>query len=153
MTKPNRTARRADDWTFDMAAGLATHAPTGAVFRMYQHWHAQLDDPLRRMKRWETAQVEGKPWILMGEALLPEGVPDRRPQALVGLGDANAREVRHWLVLADSERLQAALDGLAARHGPEVAKQMVERIAREAGERWIFRARLERGWTDGRRAT
>lgn len=153
MTKPEKAARRADDWTFNMSAGTAQHGPSGVLFRFYPHWHAVLDDPVNKVQPWETVPIEGEPWVFFGSAAMPEEVVDRRPAHLVDRGDANAPGLREWIVIAPDDQIQAALDRFAQEHGQPVAKPMLNRLAREAGERWIFRARLERGWTDGRRAT
>lgn len=147
MTKPRHTANRAEDWTFDMPAGLATHAPTGLVYHL---------EPLPggHLAPGRADALEALGLTAAGECWLPDGTPDRRPTAKIAPGDANAPGVTRWAVLASHSALQAAFDALAAQYGPEqAAHQILPRINREAGERWIYRVRLERGWTDGRRAT
>jgi hypothetical protein len=150
MTKSTRTARRSEDWSFDMASGLATHLPTGIVFRLWPHWHARLDDPHRAPQRWDQFDAGERTWVWFGRVQLPPDVKDRRAAHEIAPGDANAPEAVDWDVLADATLLEAALERLAATQGPAPARAMLERVAREAGERWIFRARLERNWTTGK---
>jgi hypothetical protein len=138
-----------------MHRGLATHGPTSIAFRFYPHWHARLDDPFRTVHATLGAvDVDGQPWIYFGLVALPPDVKDRRPAHEIAHGDANAPEVRDWHVLADAALLAAAQERLVLTQGPARARAMLERLAREAGERWIFRARMERNWTTGKqRAT
>lgn len=153
MTKPPSKAKRADDWTFNMPAGLVTHGPTGIVFRMFPHWHQKFDDLNNPPIPWRTVNLEGKPVFFFGHAILADDVRDRRQIAQVARDDANAPGLRDWIIVAPEDAVQAAVDDLALQHGPAVARQVLERLARDAGHGWIFRARLERGWTDGKRAT
>lgn len=90
---------------------------------------------------------------LVGQCRLPPGVPDRRQASRINAGDANAPDVDTWAVLAHEGALSAARQGLEFIHGPATGAAMLQRICKDAGERWIFRARLERGWADGRRAS
>jgi hypothetical protein len=145
MTKPKRTAQRADDWTFDMPAGLARHAPTGLQFRMLP-MGAHVDSAA------EYARLQADGWLSVGQFMIPGDVKDRR-QVQIDPGDANAPAVSGWAVLVQRDAYTAAGDQLAAVHGPFQAKDMLTAICRDAGQRWLFRAKLERGWADGRRAT
>ena len=97
--------------------------------------------------------LEAQGYTGAGKCWLPPDVKDRRNPAQIAPGDANAPGVTQWAVLASHSALQAAFDDLALQHGPDQAGKMLPRICREAGERWIYRVRLERGWTDGRRAS
>jgi hypothetical protein len=154
MTKSARTARRADDWTFDMPTGRATHAPSGLVLRLHPLDPARQVVPADlRQRPGDEVQLEGEPWTYLGAARLPEGVADRRPAGFPGPGDANARGALEWIILAKQDAMQAAFDAMVLQHGPGDAMAIMGRIAREAGERWIFRVRLERGWTTGNRAS
>lgn len=146
MTKPKRAVRRADEWTFDMPAGLATHVPTGIVYHIEPLPGGQLA-PGR------ADALEALGYSAAGQCWMPDGTPDRRDATRIAPGDANAPGVMRWAVLAKHEALQAAFDALAQQHGADQAGRMLPAINREAGERWIFRARLERGWVNGRRAT
>lgn len=150
MTKRHRATSRADDWTFDMPAGLATHTPTGLVLRI-EPLHG--DPPGGQLAPGRADTLEAQGYTACGQCWLPPGVKDRRAPGQIDAGDANAPGVTQWAVLAVHSALQAAFDALALQHGPEQAGKMLPRIPREAGERWVFRARLERGWPDGRRAT
>jgi hypothetical protein len=143
MTKPKNTARRAEDWAFDMPAGRALHTPTGLEFILQP---LDTDQPAA----FERLQALG--WRNTGLHRLPNDVEDRR-QVQLDLRDANAPRFKAWHVMVNLKAHQATQDRLAAAHGPFQGKDMLERICREAGERWVFRARLERGWPDGRRAT
>lgn len=145
MTKPKRTAQRADDWTFNMPAGLATHVPTGLQFRMLP-FGAHVDNEA------EYARLQADGWWSTGKCRLPAGVTDRR-QPEIDPGDANARAVDTWHVLVKRDAYEAAGEAIAMARDPVTAEDMLRAICREAGERWIFRARLERGWQDGHRAT
>lgn len=144
MTKPTRTAQRAEDWTFNMPAGLATHAPTGLQFRMLP-LGAHVD------YAGEYARLQADGWWSTGKVRLPSGLMDRR-QPEIDAGDANARAVDTWAVLVKRDAYEAAGETLALQRDPVTAQDMLRAICRDAGERWIFRARLERGWPDGRRA-
>jgi hypothetical protein len=141
MTKP----KRADAWTFNMAQGLAKHLPTGLAFTLLP-FGADLDNS----KRLEELQAAGL--ASMGLCKLPDGASDRR-QDPPCVGDANAPAAKRWHILVPREAHDAAFDALAARHGPVQAREMLQAICKDAGERWVFRARLERGWTNGQRAT
>jgi hypothetical protein len=142
MTKPTRATSRADDWTFHMPAGRATHVPTGLEFEL-------VPAPGGRIPGSRLAAGYRE----MGGCILPPGVKDRRPPGAVPEGDPNGPDVDRWAVLAKSEALVAAQDLLAQQHGVDQARQMLPALARAAAERWLFRARLERGWTNGQRAT
>lgn len=135
-----------------MPMGLATHAPTGMQFRMLPRF-AVYDDPYNRVAPGEVVSVEDEPWVYLGRAALPDGTPDRRPAGFPGPGDANAPGLLEWGILAKEDALQAAEQQIVAQHGADQARAMLGRVAREVGERWIFRARLERGWKTGQRAT
>lgn len=145
MTKPKRAASRAEDWTFDMPAGRATHAPTGLEFTLLP-FGPNLDNSAR------LEQLQAAGWASTGRCWLPAGTADRRT-APPGPGDANVATADWWHVLVPRQAHEAAFDALAARHGPIQARDMLEAICRNAGDRWVFRARLERGWTNGQRAT
>ena len=145
--KPRAQARHAA-WAFDMPAGLATHGPTGLEFRV---------EPLPggRLLPDRAAALEAQGYSAAGECWLPPPHTDRRPAGQIDAGDAgdaNAPGVVRWAVLASHAALQAVFDSLALQHGPGQAGQMLPRICREAGERWIYRVRLERQRTDGTRA-
>ena len=101
--------------------------------------------------RADALELQG--YSAAGQCWLPPDANDRRQAAQIAPGDANAPGVTRWAVLVSHSALQAAFDALALQHGPDQAGKMLPRICREAGERWIYRARLERGWADGRRAT
>lgn len=137
--------KRADAWTFDMPTGAATHAPTGLVFRL-----EPLPGGYLAPGRADALEAQG--YTAAGSAWLPPATKDRRQAAQIAPGDANPAGVDRWAVLAMPQALQAAFDALVQQHGPQDAQRMLARICREAGERWIFRVRLERGWADGRRA-
>jgi hypothetical protein len=141
MTKPEKKKDRAAEWHFDMPAGVVTHLATGIVFRMLADTHPQIDRQDPPCPLWSVVDVDGAEWIYLGDAQLRPGTIDRRPAAAVAPGDANDPRRGNWPVVAAAERLQAVFDDLARSHGPTQAKGMLERIAREAGERWIFRAR------------
>ena len=148
MTKRKRN----EDWSFQMTTGLVTHGPTGLVFRMYVPWHQVLDNPLRPPAVGSVHRIDNEPWIYLGQATMPPDVIDRRPAGLPPPGDANERGIMAWPVMTPENASRPVLEALVAQHGPDQAAAMMGRIAREAGERWVFRARLERGWPDGRRA-
>lgn len=118
----------------------AAHGPTSLVFELR---------PLRGGEL--PPQLDG--FRLVGQCRLPPGVPDRRQASRINAGDANAPDVDTWAVLAHEGALSAARQGLEFIHGPATGAAMLQRICKDAGERWIFRARLERGWADGRRAS
>lgn len=145
MTKPRRASERTADWAYDMPAGLATHAPTGLAFRLEPLPGGQLAPG-----RADALEAEG--YTAAGKCWLPPGTPDRRQAAQIEPGDANAPGVHEWAVLARHSALQAAFDALAQAHGADQAGKMLAALGRRAGDGWVFRARLERGWPDGRRA-
>lgn len=135
MTKPLHKRARSEEWAFDMPAGRATHVPSGLVLLL-------VPDP----------PGQAPPgWRLVGQCALPRGVTDRRPPGQIAPGDANAPEVGQWVILAQENALQAALSALERRHGAQ-GQAVLGRVCREAGERWVFKARLERGWSSGQRA-
>ncbi len=145
MTKSEEKARRADDWAFDMAAGAAMHLPTGLKFVIVP-FGTNLDNRARVAQLQEN-QAHGS----TGVYVLPQGVVDRR-LAEIEPEDANAPAADRWHVLVDMGLYERAERHLVAQHGPFEAKKRLDAICRAAGERWVFRARLERGWPDGRRA-
>lgn len=157
MTKPDNKRQRKDEWSpFDMARGRFTHLPTGIAFWMFPEWHGRLDvHPARAQPRaWDDVDLgELGQWKYMARARLPNDTPDRRPAGFPGPGDANARGLGEWPVLAAAERLQAVLDEYTLRHGPATARDMLEALGRDAANAWIFRARLDRNRTDSTRAT
>lgn len=138
MTKPMNKRPRSDEWAFDMPGGNATHLPSGLVF------------VFRPLRAGEPPLQAGL--LQVGRCRLPAGVPDKRQAGVIAPSDPNGAGVEGWDVLASERALEAAQGQLAAQHGGS-ATAMLARICREAGERWVFRARLERGWADGRRAS
>jgi hypothetical protein len=145
MTKPKRAAHRANEWTFDMPAGLATHMPTGLQLTM-----VPLGPHVAQPERFAALQAQG--WRSTGVHKLRDDKPDRRA-VQIDPQDANAPGVTRWAALVDLEARGRAGEALAQLHGPLQAAEMIERICHEAGERWVYRAGLERGWPNGQRAT
>ncbi|MES2910640.1 MAG: hypothetical protein V4718_04590 [Pseudomonadota bacterium] len=145
--RKDKAKARADAWTFEMATGKATHEPTGIVYRLLPLWGSNTEPDLDHLVR---LQAEGVDQV--GHCELPAGTIDRRQAGQIGPDDANAPGVTHWAVLASRDGIRAALGHLTTEHGAAQALEMVQRVSREAGERWVFRARLERSWTNGNRA-
>ncbi|MCW5648338.1 MAG: hypothetical protein KIS62_01195 [Ramlibacter sp.] len=146
MTKPQKARARADEWTFDMPAGMVTHLPTGLQFRMEPL-------PAGALGPGRADALESAGYTSAGKCWLPATTPDRREATRIAPGDANAPGVHEWAILAKTEALQAALDVLAMKHGATDAARMLPALSSRAGDGWIFRARLERGWINGARAT
>jgi hypothetical protein len=125
---------------------------------MFANWHGRLDvapqrPAIEQPRPWQPIDLgELGRWTFMGEARLRPGTADRRQAHAIAIGDANDPRLDSWPILASSERLASALDALARERGAAQATESLERIAREAGERWAYRAGLERKWGDGRRA-
>jgi hypothetical protein len=139
-----KSKARAADWAFDMAAGLATHTATGLVVHI-------VPQGSPRFEPWQHA-TERHGVIYMGSAALPHGLADKRRPEAVAAHDANAVGVAAWLLWADAASHKDAFVGLHIQHG-HAAHAMLRRIQREAGQRWVYRATLERKWVDGRRAS
>ncbi len=78
---------------------------------------------------------------------LDAGVQDRRQAASVAADDPNAPGVSSWSLWAVPEgpaSLAAALQALQARMPAGDAAKALQRLLREAGMLWTYRARLDR---------
>lgn len=78
---------------------------------------------------------------------LEAGVQDRRQAAAVAADDPNAPGVDSWGLWAVPDGPQspaAALQMLAARMPMTDAAKALQRLLREAGMLWVYRARLDR---------
>jgi hypothetical protein len=148
MTKPKRKKARADDWTFDMPAGLATHHPTQLEYRLEPRPSGVISEARALALEAQGYSPAGECW------LAPNGQGlqiDRRDPAKIAPGHANAPGVTHWTTLthhgarqAVLDKLRADLDTIGAGGGLEEALKRLRAICRDAGDGWIYRVRLER---------
>lgn len=127
-----------------MREGIATHASTGLEFVLLPQGPHDDREPMAKLQR------EG--FAVTGVVRLPRDLPDLR-EGDIPPSDANARGSTHWAVMVRLDAHDCVGERLAAVHGPFEAQVRLRAICREAGERWLFRARLERSWRDGRRAS
>lgn len=123
---PRHTWHRA--WALDAPNARATHTPTGLVCRF---------EPLPVPKS-HTEDLEASGWQAFGKCWMP---PDKRPGPA---GQPRPPDGRQWGVVATQTGLQDALGLLVQQHGQADAPARLARLARQAGELWVFEMRQQR---------
>jgi hypothetical protein len=127
----NRPARNDwhNAWELHAPSGSAHHTATGLTILVHP----------------QGLTVGGM--VLAGSCWLAAGVVDRRNPGAVAAGDPNRPGVDRWGLWAPAEgpgSLQQAMQALLATMPAHDATQALARLKREAGELWLFRARIDR---------